>query len=288
MERLIEDRFKEWQELCDRRFEKLRANEEELNRIFIKIYGLETELSPQVAEKDVSIRRADLSREIRSLISYAVGCLFGRYSIDHHGLCCTGRELDMSLYSTIVPCIDNVIPLQGKDCLTERIIDFISIIYGSDKTDENLAFIAGALGGKGTPKEVLDCYLRNDFFPDHCKIYQKRPIYWLFSAGKKSGFKALCYIHRWNSGTLSALRESYVQTALDEMKKELNILAERPGPTSSAEKSSLKKRLDSLHNSIEELRRFQEKLSELPEEIDLDDGIKNNYSLFQSVLERIK
>ena len=135
---------------------------------------------------------------------------------------------------------------------------------------------------------MLDCYLRNDFFPDHCKIYQKRPIYWLFSAGKKSGFKALCYTHRWNSGTLSALRESYVQTALDEMKKELNILAEQLGPTSSAEKSSLKKRLDSLHDSIEELKRFQEKLSELPEEIDLDDGIKNNYSLFQSVLERIK
>lgn len=199
----ISSAYKAWSMACDDRFNQLKDNEEELNRIFIDIYGLQDELTPEVEDKDVTVRKADLVRDIKSFISYAVGCMFGRYSLDVEGLAYAGGEWDGSKYTTFVPDKDDIIPICDEeyfeDDIVSRFIEFVSVVYGSDTLEENLKFIADALGGKGTPREVLRNYFLNDFFKDHCNTYQvtgsgKRPIYWLFDSGKKNGFKALVYI----------------------------------------------------------------------------------------------
>ena len=209
--RKLSDCYREWERECDERFAKLKANEEELNRIFIDIYGLQDELTPEVEDKDVTVRKADLGREIRSLISYAVGCMFGRYSLDVPGLAFAGGEWDGSKYKTFMPDMDNCIPITDEtyfeDDVVGRFVEFIRTVYGSATLEENLSFIAKALGNKGaTSREVIRNYFLNDFMKDHLKIYQKRPIYWLFDSGKQNGFKALVYMHRWNADTVGNLR----------------------------------------------------------------------------------
>ena len=191
----IAEAFDQWQAECDDRFNQLKANEEELNRIFIDIYGLQNELTPEVEDKDVTVRRADLGRDIRSFISYAVGCMFGRYSLDVDGLAYAGGEWDASKYASFAADKDNIIPICDDeyfdDDIVGRFVEFVRKVYGDDTLEENLKFVADALGGKGQPKDVIRNYFLSDFYSDHCKIYQKRPIYWLFDSGKKNGFKAL-------------------------------------------------------------------------------------------------
>ncbi len=211
MGQLISDKFTAWQAECEARFQQLKTNEEELNRIFIDIYGLQDELTPEVADKDVTVHRVFDSKddvpesmkgsnyvrtmrdEIVSLISYAVGCMFGRYSLDVEGLAYAGGEWDDSKYKTILPDSDNIIPICDDeyfdDDIVGRFVDFVRKVYGEDTLEENLRFVADALGGKGTPREVIRSYFLSDFYADHCKTYQKRPIYWLFDSGKKNGFK---------------------------------------------------------------------------------------------------
>ena len=192
-----------WAGECEERFEKLKANEEELNRIFIDIYGLQDELTPEVEDKDVTVRRADLSRDVRSFISYAVGCMFGRYSPTYDGLAYAGGTWDDGKYNIYKPDADGIIPICDdeyfEDDMMGRFVEFVRVVYGDSSLEDNLRFIANALGGKGQPKEVIRNYFLNDFYTDHCKIYQKRPIYWLFDSGKKNGFKCLIYIGqiRW-------------------------------------------------------------------------------------------
>ena len=213
----ISEAFTNWSNECYLRFSKLKANEEELNRIFIDIYGLQDELTPDVEDKDVTVRRADLGRDIRSLISYAVGCMFGRYSLDEPGLAYAGSEWDASKYSTIIPDKDNIIPICDDDYfdddITGRFVKWVETVYGSETLEENLKFIADALGGKGTPREVIRSYFLNDFYADHLKTYQKRPIYWLFDSGKKNGFKALIYMHRYQSDLLARMRTCLLYTS---------------------------------------------------------------------------
>lgn len=196
----IAEAFIQWQAECDDRFNQLKANEEELNRIFIDIYGLQDELTPEVEDKDVTVRKADLGRDIRSFISYAVGCMFGRYSLDVDGLVYAGGEWDNNMYASFAADKDNIIPICDDEYFEDDIVglfvEFVKTVYGADTLDENLKFIADALGGKGQPKDVIRNYFLSDFYSDHCKIYQKRPIYWLFDSGKKNGFKALIYMHR--------------------------------------------------------------------------------------------
>ena len=197
----ISEAFDQWQAECDDRFHQLKANEEELNRIFIDIYGLQDELTPEVEDKDVTVRKADLGRDIRSFISYAVGCMFGRYSLDVDGLAYAGGEWDNGKYISFAADKDNIIPICDDEYFEDDIVglfvEFVKSVYGAETLDENLKFIADALGGKGQPKDVIRNYFLNNFYADHCKIYQKRPIYWLFDSGKKNGFKALIYMHRY-------------------------------------------------------------------------------------------
>jgi hypothetical protein len=194
--RTIREAFNQWRTECEDRFNQLKSNEEELNRIFIDIYGLQDELTPEEDDKDVTVRKADLGRDIRSFVSYAVGCMMGRYSLDVDGLAYAGGDWDSSKYKTFIPDKDAIIPITDdeyfKDDIVGRFVDFVRTVYGTDTLEENLKFIADALGEKGsTSREVIRNYFLNDFYKDHCKIYQKRPIYWLFDSGKKNGFKCL-------------------------------------------------------------------------------------------------
>ena len=250
MSKLISDKYKEWEIECEERFNQLKANEEELNRIFIEIYGLQDELTPEVEDKDVTVRKADLQREIKSLISYAVGCMFGRYSIDVEGLAYAGGEWDESKYQTIIPDTDNIIPICDEeyfdDDLTGNFVRFVEAVYGKETLEENLKFIADALGGKGTPREVIRKYFLNDFFKDHCKIYQKRPIYWLFSSGKKNGFKALCYMHRYQPDLLARMRTDYVHEQQERYRTQLSMLEESVEKATTSEKVKINKEIKKL------------------------------------------
>ena len=291
----IKDFFELWRQECDYRFERLKANEEELNRIFIDIYGLQDELIPEVEDKDVTVRKADLQRDIKSLISYAVGCMFGRYSLDVEGLAYAGGEWDAGKYKTYPADKDNIIPICDDeyfdDDIAGRFVKFIEVVYGKDTLDENLKFIADALGGKGQPREVIRNYFLNDFYADHCKIYQKRPIYWLFDSGKKNGFKALIYMHRYQPDTIARIRTDYVHEQQSRYRTAIADLENRIANASTSERVKLNKALTKLKDQDAELRSYEEKIHHLADQmiaIDLDDGVKVNYAKFQDVLGKIK
>ena len=295
MSNLISTKFSAWQSECNARFNQLKANEEELNRIFIDIYGLQDELTPDVADKDVTVRKADLQREIKSLISYAVGCMFGRYSLDVDGLAYAGGAWDAAKYKTFIPDADNILPICDDayfpDDIVGRFIDFVRTVYGADTLDENLKFIADALGGKGTPQEVIRSYFLNDFYADHCKIYQKRPIYWLFDSGKKNGFKCLIYLHRYRPDTIARIRTDYVHELQSRYRTAIEDLTNRLATAAPAERARLNKQLTRRKDQAAELHTYEEKIHHLADQmiaIDLDDGVKHNYAIFQDVLAKIK
>lgn len=285
-----------WAGECEERFEKLKANEEELNRIFIDIYGLQDELTPEVEDKDVTVRKADLGRDVRSFISYAVGCMFGRYSPTYDGLAYAGGTWDDGKYNIYKPDADGIIPICDdeyfEDDMMGRFVEFVRVVYGDGSLEDNLRFIANALGGKGQPKEVIRNYFLNDFYTDHCKIYQKRPIYWLFDSGKKNGFKCLIYLHRYQPDTIARIRTDYVheqqaryRTAIEGLEKQV------AAATSTSERVKLTKQLNKVQAQDAELHQYEEKVHALADQmikIDLDDGVKHNYEIFKDVLAKIK
>ena len=285
-----------WAGECEERFEKLKANEEELNRIFIDIYGLQDELTPEVEDKDVTVRRADLGRDVRSFISYAVGCMFGRYSPTYDGLAYAGGTWDDGKYNIYKPDADGIIPICDdeyfEDDMMGRFVEFVRVVYGDSSLEDNLRFVANALGGKGQPKEVIRNYFLNDFYTDHCKIYQKRPIYWLFDSGKKNGFKCLIYMHRYQPDTIARIRTDYVheqqaryRTAIEDLEKQV------AAATSTSEHVKLTKQLNKVQAQDTELHQYEEKVHALADQmikIDLDDGVKHNYEIFKDVLAKIK
>ena len=291
----IADAYHTWESNATAQFDLLKKNEEELNRIFIDIYGLQDELTPEVEDKDVTVRKADLGRDIRSFISYAVGCMFGRYSLDVDGLAYAGGEWDNSKYSTFAADKDNIIPISDdeyfEDDIVGRFVKFVEVVYGKDTLDENLKFIADALGGKGQPKDVIRNYFLNDFYSDHCKIYQKRPIYWLFDSGKKNGFKCLIYMHRYQPDTIARIRTDYVHEQQARYRTAIADLETRIANASTGERVKLNKQLKTLNDQATEIHEYEEKIHHLADQmisIDLDDGVKVNYAKFQDVLAKIK
>lgn len=313
MGRLIKEKYSAWKQECEDRFRQLKKNEEELNRIFIDIYGLQDELTPDVADKDVTVHRVFDSKddvpesmkgsnyvrtmrdEIVSLISYAVGCMFGRYSLDVDGLAYAGGEWDAGKYKTIIPDSDNIIPICDDeyfdDDITGRFVEFVRKVYGDDTLKENLKFVADALGGKGTPREVIRSYFLNDFYADHLKTYQKRPIYWLFDSGKKNGFKALIYMHRYQSDLLARMRTDYVHEQQERYRTQLAHLADAIDHAGAAERVKLTKQQKKIQEQTLEIQKYEEKIHHLADQnirIDLDDGVKHNYELFADVLAKIK
>lgn len=324
---LLEVYFKKWVKICDDRFYVLKSNEEELNRIFIDIYGLQDELTPEVDDKDVTIRKADLGRDIRSFISYAVGCMFGRYSLDEEGLILAGQPLESHFYMATAPVAgtgfagnpgpylptgeyyykdehgevkkcsfnpdaDNIIPITDEeyfsDDIVSRFVEFVKTVYGEETLEENLKFIADALGNKGnTSREVIRNYFLKDFYADHLKVYQKRPIYWLFDSGKQNGFKALIYMHRYDADTVGRVRtdylhraQKYVETAMQSAQYTIE------NSTSASEKSKATKAVTKYTKQLAEMKIYDEAIAHVANqriEIDLDDGVKVNYAKFQGV-----
>lgn len=315
----IKEAFDLWNKECNDRFNTLKSNEEELNKIFIDIYGLQDELDPYVEDKDVTVHYVVESREdipeslkssnyvrtkqdeIKSFISYAVGCMFGRYSLDVEGLAYAGGEFDWSKYSTYIPDKDDILPICDdeyfEDDIVGRFIEFVRVVYGPETLEENLAFIAEALGGKGTPREILRNYFLNEFFKDHCNTYQvsgsgKRPIYWLFDSGKKNGFKALVYIHRYKPDLIARMRTEYIHPLQAKYRTQMDMLhTQMDSATSTSEKVKLNKKLKKIQGQASELSIYEEKIhhwADKMEPMDLDDGVKENYAKFQELLAKIK
>lgn len=310
----ISEAFTQWQTECDDRFNQLKANEEELNRIFIDIYGLQEELTPDVADKDVTVHRIfdtkddvpasmkgsnyvrTMQDEIISLISYAVGCMFGRYSLDVEGIVYAGGEWDSGKYQSFIPDEDNVIPITDEEYLDDDIVSrlcaWLKAVYGADTLEENLDYIAKALGNKGsTSRETIRNYFLNDFFKDHCQTYSvtgsgKRPIYWLFDSGKQNGFKALVYLHRYTPDTIGNLRIDYLHKMQRVYESEINRMQDMMDHSGNArEVAAASKRKDKLAKQLKECREYDEKISHLALsriELDLDDGVKVNYRKLQT------
>lgn len=323
-----------WEKECENRFNQLKANEEELNRIFIDIYGLQDELTPEVEDKDVTVRKADLQRDIKSLISYAVGCMFGRYSLEREGIVYAGGNFDdvywkykgqaaldkngeaiegsyagISLADyhypkfhdtddwktatelSFEPDADNCIPITDEEYFEDDIVGlfcaWLKKVYGEDTLEENLDFIANALGNKGkTSREVIRNYFLTDFIKDHIKTYQKRPIYWLFDSGKQNGFKALVYMHRWNADTIGNVRVEYLHRIQRVYEKEITRMQEIiDNSHDNKEISNATKRKEKLQKQIKENKDYDAKIAHLALsriDIDLDDGVKVNYEKVQT------
>lgn len=309
MNRRIIDTYESYKVECNAHFAQLKANEEELNRIFIDIYGLQDELSHEVEDKDVTVHFIADTREeapaglqkssylrtkrdeIVSLISYAVGCMFGRYSLDVEGFAYVGGEWDDSKYTRFLPDEDNCIPITDeeyfKDDIVGRFVEFVKVVYGEQTLEENLTFIADALGNKGnTSREVIRNYFLNDFIKDHIKTYQKRPIYWLFDSGKKNGFKALCYMHRWNADTIGNMRVEYLHRIQRVYEKEINRMQEIiENSHDNKEISNAVKRKEKLQKQLKEAKDYDALVAHLALsriDIDLDDGVKVNYEKVQT------
>ena len=291
-----------WQGQCNERFNKLKANEEELNRIFIDIYGLQDELTPEVEDKDVTVRKADLQRDIKSLLSYAVGCMFGRYSTYKDGLLFAGEPYSLQAFvdkmnerpetisaeelerayrnegivvdEMFFPDADNVIPITDEEYLDDDIVSrlcaWLKAVYGADTLEANLDYIAKALGNKGsTSREIIRNYFLNDFFKDHCQTYSvtgsgKRPIYWLFDSGKQNGFKALVYLHRYTPDTIGNLRIDYLHKMQRVYESEINRMQDMMDHSENArEVAAASKRKDKLAKQLKECREYDEKISHL-------------------------
>ena len=292
----ISDSFDLWRTYTYTAFEKLKHNEEELNRIFIDIYGLQDELTPKIEDKDITIRKADLGRDVRSFISYAVGCMFGRYSLDVEGLAYAGGDWDDSKYSSFIPDKDNIILITDEEYFEDDILGlfcgWLKKVYGKDALEQNLDFIASALGKKGdTSRDIIRNYFVNDFFKDHCTTYSvtgsgKRPIYWLFDSGKQNGFKALIYLHRYNADTIGNLRVDYLHRMQRIYESEIGRMQDMiDHSTSSREVGAATKRKEKLQKQLKECRDYDEKIGHLALsriELDLDDGVKINYEKVQT------
>lgn len=319
MATLIADKYEAWKAEANARFDQLKANEEELNRIFAEIYDMVDEVPIKVEDKYVSVARIFDKKEeipesfkgnkyvrtkrdeIVSLISYAVGCMFGRYSLDEDGLILANQGDTLAEYlaripqPTFMPDDDNVLPITDDEYFDDDIvgsfIEFVRTAYGEETLEENIRFVADALGGKGTPREVIRDYFVKDFFKDHCQTYKKRPIYWQLDSGKKNGFKALVYMHRYQPDLLARVRTDYVHEQQERYRTQIAHIEETLEEVDHAQRVKLEKQLKKLKDQLAETTTFEEKVHHLADQmipIDLDDGVKVNYAKFEDVLTKIK
>lgn len=294
----VANSFNAWAEYKEKQFNQLKANEEELNRLFIEIYGLQDEMTPDVADKDIAVAKADELRDIKSLISYAVGCMFGRYSLDAKGLVYAGGDFDESKYQTFKADTDNAIPVLSDnyfvDDVVERFYNFIKVAFGEEHFDENISYIVNVLGKKNsqTADQVLRDYFVKDFYKDHVQMYQKRPIYWMFSS-EKNGFNTLVYLHRYNKDTVNIVLNEYLREYKNKLSAKIASYAslEFKQETSNADKIKAGKDKNVLQISLNEADDYERNilfpLATERKEIDLDDGVKVNYLKFGKALRNI-
>ncbi|WP_108775120.1 BREX-1 system adenine-specific DNA-methyltransferase PglX [Lactimicrobium massiliense] len=292
----VQDAWDQWKALCDKRIDKQKSLEEKINSYYISAYGLQDSLTPNISRNDISLTVADKQRDVKALLSYTVGCLLGRYSLDVDGLAYAGGDWDASKYSTFIPDVDNVIPITDEDYFDDDIvgllIQWLKKVYGEDTLEENLDFIAKALGNKGnTSREIIRNYFLTDFFKDHCQTYSvtgsgKRPIYWLYDSGKQNGFKALIYMHRYNEDTTGVVRVKYLHRMEQIYMSEIDRMQDMMDHSKSAHDVSVaSKRKEKLQKQLKECKDYDEKISHLALDriaIDLDDGVKVNYRKVQT------
>ncbi|WP_160686265.1 BREX-1 system adenine-specific DNA-methyltransferase PglX [Clostridium sp. C2-6-12] len=284
----------------DDRFKKLKVNEENLNRIFIDIYGLQDEIEAEINNKAITLR--DFSKEavIKSFLSYFIGCLLGRYSLDKDGLIFAGGNFDMNEYNKFVPDEDNIIPVLNsetkyfEDDVMVRFEEFLKVTFSEEYLSENIDFIAEVLEKKPneSSREAIRRYFTNEFFDEHCKMYKKRPIYWLFTSGKNKAFSCLVYMHRIDKNVLSKMRIDYVQPLQNKLEVEQKDLMDTlNSDATTKDKKDAKKKLGIVEKQIDELKVFHEKLRHMADkqiEIDLDDGVVYNHGLFGDLVAKIK
>lgn len=303
MATLIADKYAAWEKECEERFNRLKANEEELNRIFAEIYDMVGEVPIEVEDKYVSVRKADLQREIKSLLSYAVGCMMGRYSLDEDGLILADQGATRADYLARIPnptypCDDDgIIPVTdddyfGDDDIVAHTVEFVKAAYGEETLEQNLRFIADALGGSGKPaRDVIRAYFLKDFYKDHCQIYKKRPIYWMFDSGKKNGFKCLIYMHRYTPDMIARIRTEYVFAQQQRYRSQIEFAESQLDSASGSQRMALQKRIKKLQDQLKEISDYEQEIAHFAEQmisIDLDDGVKVNYAKFGDLLAKIK
>lgn len=303
MATLIADKYAAWEKECEDRFNRLKANEEELNRIFAEIYDMVGEVPIEVEDKYVSVRKADLQREIKSLLSYAVGCMMGRYSLDEDGLILADQGATEADYLARIPdptypCDDDgIIPVTdddyfGDDDIVAHTVAFVKAAYGEETLEQNLRYIADALGGEGKPaRDVIRSYFLKDFFKDHCQIYKKRPIYWMFDSGKKNGFKCLIYMHRYTPDMVARIRTEYIHPQQQRYRSQIEFCESQLESASGSQRMDLQKRVKKLQDQLKEASDYEQEIAHYAEQmiaIDLDDGVKVNYAKFGDLLAKIK
>lgn len=292
----IENSFKNWSDFTEKQFNQLKSNEEALNRIFIDIYGLQDELTPEVEDKDITIRKADRDREMKSFISYAVGCMMGRYSLDEEGLVFAGGEFDINRYKTFKADKDAIIPITDmeyfEDDIVSRFVEFVKVVFGEETLEENLNYIADTdcfkRKANETSRDCLRRYFLKGFIEDHLKVYQKRPIYWMFDSGKQNGFKALIYMHRYDENMVAKVRADYLHVLQRKYESEINRLDNDINSEilSTKEKTAAKKRKEKIQKQLAECKQYDQVIAHVAHQriaIDLDDGVKVNYQKFQGV-----
>lgn len=287
----IEKAYEEWELECNNRFDSLKSNEETINQIFINVYELQSELSSKVKDKEVTIHKADLGRDVKSLLSYAIGCMFGRYSLDKQGIVYAGGDFDINNYTLFRPDIDGILPIADEEYLEDdivsRLCEWLKVVYGTATLEDNLNYIAKAFGNKGnSAREIIRNYFLNDFEKDHIKMYQKRPIYWLYDSGKQNGFKALVYMHRFNADTIGNLRVDYLHRMQRIYESEINRMQDMIDHSANTREVAVAtKRKEKLQKQLKECREYDEKIGHLALsriDIALDDGVKVNYEKVQT------
>jgi len=280
---------------------RMKDLEEENNRCFIKAYGLQDELSPEVPDDQITLYRPDREEDIKRLLSYAIGCMMGRYSLDQEGLIYAhtcNEGFDPSQYTKFPADDDGIVPVTEAPWFDEdaanRFERFVRTVWPAETLEENIAFVAESLGAKKseTPRETIRRYFAGDFYKHHLQTYRNRPIYWLFSSGKQGAFEALVYLHRYNEGTLSRMRTEYVVPLMGKMNGRMGMLADTIAKaTSSKQRKDAEKEKDKLTKQLAELQAFDEKLRHYADQritLDLDDGVRVNYGKFGDLLAEVK
>ena len=291
----LKEAFNLWKEECEYDFYKLKEIEEEINEIFIRAYNLNNVLEKRVDEDSINYPKSDICEDVKKLISYAVGCMFGRYSLDEPGLIYAGGLWNNGKYKTFIPDSDAIIPICDDeyfaDDIVGRFVEFMKIVYGEEYLEENLKFVAEAIGGNGSAREIIRNYFINDFYADHLKLYQKRPIYWMFESGKKNGFKCLIYMHRYQPDTIARIRTDYVHEQQARYRTAIEEMSNRIERATGSDKVKYTKKLNSLKEQDEEIHVYEEKIHHLADQmisLNIDDGVKHNYEIFKDVLAKLK
>jgi len=290
------DAYLQWEKVANGRFNKVKENEEKLNEIFLDIYNVKDGFKSEVEEKDVTIYKAEKVRDVKSFLSYVVGCVLGRYNLDDLGSVYTGEVWDIDKYKTFTPVTDNCVVITDNEDYEEDIIyylkKFLVTVFGENSLEENLAFISSSLNEKGkTPTEKIRNYFFNTFYKEHLSNYTvgvsgKRPIYWMLNSGKKKGFKALIYMHRWYYGTLSGVRSHQLYDMINYYKNAIENLDSNFVDEDDPSYKVMMKYRDTLLSRYDEVQTFEKKLSKLEGvDIDTDDGIKFNHKKVQTTVD---